>query len=235
MRQHPPLHLGLRSRSGFPLHGGIRHSNTHVRYRNFGTGRFPRSRNLARLLHNYFPDHHRVHRTEVAVRTGLGKRERKCIIRVERFGAKCAATDDRVWDVIVVDPRTRRSLCHRNFLWREAEIIDADPGARLVLLCPGEVGLPNGCGADREHQQGKPNRYSDKRESHDFTSFAEDIVCSGFSSSDVSTIASVCRPRTKLISVMPRTARSLSAGTFMGPGDGACPGAGCGKAVDIAV
>ncbi len=29
--------------------------------------------------------------------------------------------------------------------------------------------------------------------------------------------------------------RSFSAGTFIGPGDGAVPGAGCGKAVDIAV
>jgi hypothetical protein len=29
--------------------------------------------------------------------------------------------------------------------------------------------------------------------------------------------------------------RSFSAGTFIGPGDGAVPGAGCGKAVDIAL
>ena len=33
----------------------------------------------------------------------------------------------------------------------------------------------------------------------------------------------------------PSTVRSTSAGTFIGPGDGAVPGAGCGNAVDIAV
>ena len=34
---------------------------------------------------------------------------------------------------------------------------------------------------------------------------------------------------------MPSTVRSWSAGTIIGPGDGALPGAGCGKAVDRAV
>ena len=34
---------------------------------------------------------------------------------------------------------------------------------------------------------------------------------------------------------MPSTLRSWSAGTFIGPGEGACPAVGCGKAVDIAV
>jgi hypothetical protein len=33
----------------------------------------------------------------------------------------------------------------------------------------------------------------------------------------------------------PRTFFNRSASTFIGPGDGAEPGAGCGKAVDIAV
>ena len=33
----------------------------------------------------------------------------------------------------------------------------------------------------------------------------------------------------------PSTFRSLSSATFIGPGDGAVPGAGCGNAVDIAV
>src|SRR6266480_7414261 len=35
--------------------------------------------------------------------------------------------------------------------------------------------------------------------------------------------------------VRPSRLRSCSAGTFIGPGDGAVPGAGCGNAVDIAV
>ena len=40
---------------------------------------------------------------------------------------------------------------------------------------------------------------------------------------------------TAFTSVMPRTLRSLSSATFIGPGALAGPGAGCGNAVDIAV
>jgi hypothetical protein len=32
--------------------------------------------------------------------------------------------------------------------------------------------------------------------------------------------------------LMPRTERNLSAGTICGPGEGALPGTGCGKAVE---
>jgi hypothetical protein len=42
-------------------------------------------------------------------------------------------------------------------------------------------------------------------------------------------------PRTKFTEVTPSTLRNFSAGTFMGPALGAEPGAGCGKAVDMAV
>jgi hypothetical protein len=48
-------------------------------------------------------------------------------------------------------------------------------------------------------------------------------------------IASELFPGTYFTSVIPNTLRNLSAGTFIGPGDGAVPGAGCGKAVDMAV
>ena len=34
---------------------------------------------------------------------------------------------------------------------------------------------------------------------------------------------------------MPSTLRSLASSTFIGPGEGAVPGAGCGKAVERAV
>src|SRR5207245_9546272 len=46
---------------------------------------------------------------------------------------------------------------------------------------------------------------------------------------DVSTSASGASERTTLTSRTPSTLRSCSAGTFIGPGDGASPGAGCGK------
>ena len=54
--------------------------------------------------------------------------------------------------------------------------------------------------------------------------------CSG-----LSMIASRCCPRLKVTSVTPSSERSLSSATFIGPGEGAAPGAGCGKAVDMAV
>ena len=48
-------------------------------------------------------------------------------------------------------------------------------------------------------------------------------------------IPSRCCPRLKVTSVTPSSERSLSSATFIGPGEGAVPGAGCGKAVDMAV
>src|SRR6185437_10707784 len=53
--------------------------------------------------------------------------------------------------------------------------------------------------------------------------------------SGVSTIASRCSFCLKVTLAMPSMARSRSAGTFIGPGDGALPGAGCGNAVERAV
>ena len=51
-----------------------------------------------------------------------------------------------------------------------------------------------------------------------------------------SMIASEFRPWTNVILDSPSISRSLSAATsFIGPGDGAFPGFGCGNAVDIAV
>ncbi len=50
-----------------------------------------------------------------------------------------------------------------------------------------------------------------------------------------STTASAPFPLTKFTSVIPSTLRSCCAGTFIGPGEGAVPGAGCGNAVDAAV
>src|SRR6185437_551109 len=54
-------------------------------------------------------------------------------------------------------------------------------------------------------------------------------------SSGESVMPSVWRPRMKFTSVTPRTLRSLSAGTLIGPGPGPTPGAACGNAVDMAV
>ena len=48
-------------------------------------------------------------------------------------------------------------------------------------------------------------------------------------------IASRCSFCMKVTLAMPSSVRSFSAGTFIGPGEGAVPGAGCGKAVERAV
>jgi hypothetical protein len=51
----------------------------------------------------------------------------------------------------------------------------------------------------------------------------------------LSVMASGWVPRFTATVAMPSTLRSLSSGTFIGPGEGALPGAGCGKAVERAV
>jgi len=44
-----------------------------------------------------------------------------------------------------------------------------------------------------------------------------------------------CCPGLKVTSATPSTERSLALSTFIGPGEAAVPGAGCGKAVERAV
>src|SRR4029078_7206475 len=61
-----------------------------------------------------------------------------------------------------------------------------------------------------------------------------DVVAQSHASEE-STTASACFPRTYVQSVMPRMPFSCSAGTFIGPGESAAPGAGCGNAVEAAV
>ena len=53
--------------------------------------------------------------------------------------------------------------------------------------------------------------------------------------SGVSMMARRCSPCLNVTQAVPSILRSCSAGTFMGPGDGAVPGAGCGNAVERAV
>lgn len=48
-------------------------------------------------------------------------------------------------------------------------------------------------------------------------------------------MASGALPRTRETVVMPRYLRNSPAGTVIGPGEDAVPGAGCGKAVERAV
>src|ERR1035438_10039313 len=56
-----------------------------------------------------------------------------------------------------------------------------------------------------------------------------------FHASVESTTAKLCFLARYWMFARPNTLRSRSAGTFMGPGAGVAPGAGCGNAVDMAV
>ena len=61
------------------------------------------------------------------------------------------------------------------------------------------------------------------------------IVIGAQPCSGASTMASRCSPCLNVTLAVPIMVRSLSGGTFIGPGLGAVPGAGCGKAVERAV
>ena len=65
--------------------------------------------------------------------------------------------------------------------------------------------------------------------------FATDIGRSFSSCSGASMMASRCSFCLNVTLAMPSIVRSLSPGTFIGPGEGAVPGAGCGNAVERAV
>jgi hypothetical protein len=53
--------------------------------------------------------------------------------------------------------------------------------------------------------------------------------------SGLSMMARRCSPRLTATLATPSIERSLPSATFIGPGDGAAPGAGCGNAVERAV
>ena len=128
-----------------------------------------------------------------------------------------------MWGVVVVDPGHGRPGLHRDALGNERELVDLDF-----------------CGCRRRGLSGNSARYANK---HDRKRGGDAERADGAHDRDVplqrcsgwSMMASRCCPRLKVTSVMPRTERSLSSATFIGPGEGAAPGAGCGNAVDIAV
>src|SRR5437762_1067899 len=62
----------------------------------------------------------------------------------------------------------------------------------------------------------------------------EKVVCQAFARA-LSVMARGWVPCLTTSVVIPSMLRSLSSGTFIGPGEGAVPGAGCGKAVERAV
>src|SRR6202012_3058676 len=66
-------------------------------------------------------------------------------------------------------------------------------------------------------------------------SFSDDIAVVLQPCNGVSMMARRSSPLLKLMLATPSMLRSLLSSTFIGPGEGALPGAGCGKAVERAV
>jgi len=97
----------------------------------------------------------------------------------------------------------------------------------------GKVSITRGGGKDGRHCKCRDRKYG--RDADVSCECRHDPGVPPQPLSGWSTIASRCWPRLKVTSAMPSSERSLSSATFIGPGEGAAPGAGCGKAVDMAV
>src|SRR6202030_3694970 len=164
----------------------------------------------------------RVNVAEVLKGTRRGERERKAVVGVERLrsGKGVVGCGDAMRDVVLVGPGHRGAGLHRQLLRREGEIVDRHGGRRG--LCAGDHDV---AGQARPDDRAKHGR--DKSRSHH--------LCSPQALSGESMMASRCSFCLNVTLAMPSMLRSWLSGTFIGPGDGAAPGAGCGNAVERAV
>src|SRR5512146_1728809 len=165
-----------------------------------------------------------MERAEISVGARLVEGDAELVAGVERARLeepRIAGVDDRVRLVVLVDPGYRRADGDRHAIGPEGEIVDRDGvrfDGRTLRGCDGL------CHAAMIHVLRKSrtgHRCEDRRR-------------------DGGTIASHRHHSARLVSViagtdsakemrrLPRTQRSLSAGTTSGPGPGPLPGAGCG-------
>src|SRR5947209_1251508 len=161
--------------------------------------------------------HVRMQRTKIGVVARRGERERVAVVGIERFRPELARRDDSVRNVVAVLPGHRGADLDDKLCRLEGEIVDHDRG----LLAAG------GCHLRRHH-----GRYREAEAEAAQGCVSHDGLqpCSG-----VSMIARRSLPALKSILAMPSRLRSRSSATFIGPGEGAVPGAGCGNAVERAV
>src|SRR6516164_1071767 len=167
-----------------------------------------------------------MQRAEILIGAGRREREREFVPRIECLRPEeLAARGDGMRDVVLVGPGDGRACLHGEALRREGELVDEHLGIGCLRRRGGESGCrcKNGC-RKRDRDAGLA--------CHCWSpgGIFPPQPCSGWS-----TMASRCCPRLKVTSVTPRSERNLSSATFIGPGEGAAPGAGCGKAVDMAV
>jgi hypothetical protein len=80
-----------------------------------------------RSLNDDFAGHLWVYRTKVGIGTHFAEGERELLVRVEHFGfegLRIIRANDRVRDIVTVDPGHRSPDGHRQRRWPEAEVVD---------------------------------------------------------------------------------------------------------------
>src|SRR5689334_16456502 len=168
-------------------------------------------------FHDDGSGHVRMQRAEVLVGARRGEGERELAVGVHHLGAERVRRHDRVRDVVLIRPGDGRASFDLQLLRPEGEVSDLDRdffgtgGRRSEEIRRRDAG-------HEQSRQGFDHR-------HGWPQFWI----------GVSMIARRCSFCLNVTLAMPSMPRNLSSGTFIGPGDGAVPGAGCGKAVERAV
>src|SRR6476661_791155 len=121
-------------------------------------------------------------------------------------------------NIVFVGPGHRRAGLHFQLLRAKCEVAYLDHG----ILCPDRR-----CAEEKQRHHTRNNAVGQRFR---FLDHVRIHPCNG-----VSMMARRCSFCLKVTLAMPSIVRSLSSGTFIGPGDGAVPGAGCGNAVERAV
>src|SRR5262245_40366408 len=124
-------------------------------------------------------------------------------------------------NVVGIDPGHRGAGLHRQGGWIKGEI------GNLHLDVGGQ-----GWAGSKRHQH---DSSGECRANGTHGCLRKRVSHIRHSASVMSVMASGLSPMRTSTLVMPRTERSWSAGTVMGPGEGAVPGDGCGKQVERAV
>src|SRR5579862_9310412 len=198
------------------------------------------------LLHDDFGRHLGMDRAEVRVRAGFREGVGEMIAGIEGLGFErgLVFTHHRMRHIVVVRPGDRGPGGNLQRHGAETKVIDFDfdliggivpRPSRLASPCPRHQ--------DEAHRRNcrhreNPYRFLSLHCSFSFDLLHIEIVYPLYFpsyASEESVIPRVCLPRTKFTSVIPSTSRSFAAGTVMGPGESAWPGAGCGNAVEHAV
>src|SRR5262249_38093226 len=143
---------------------------------------------------------------------------------IHRFRPELARRHHRVRDVVVIGPGDGIADLQLQLDRSEGEIVDRHRDG---------LGMCAGVGRDEERRSdGEACAEAAEGIERHFQIPLKPCLqpCSG-----VSMIASGSLPILKLMLAMPSTLRSFESSTFIGPGEGAVPGAGCGNAVERAV